>query len=197
MADKMPNRTDIWVDVLEELVYAAAWKDAPASALLTGHLHERGEDDVGADVTTTVTGFTKLGYGDTLDGALAAIGRHVELAWDDGSPPVGLFVSQRGGEGRPPDEAMRAHLSYFNRTGQGLWVIDPERRRLGVFERPRGGSFRPATWNLRHRDTDSNNELIDEDGDDDGHGDERSDPEREHRRDRGERDPRQPGKSDG
>jgi hypothetical protein len=181
----MGHGIDIYIDVLDELVYAAQWKETPAAALLTGRF--AGSED---SLSVTVTGFTKLRYADTLGGALRTIGRHVASACEEGRPPVGLFVSQPGGQGNPSDAALRAHLSFLNLPAQSLWVLDTRTQRLGVFERPAGQRFRAADWRLQ---TDS----VEHEGEEDGDGDDRPDSERTDRGDRGEGDPRQPRESDG
>jgi hypothetical protein len=180
----MRHGIDIYIDVLDELVYAGQWKETPAAALLTGRFTESNDSRAVA-----VTGFTNLRYADTLEGALRTIGRHVASACEEGEPPVGLFVSHPAGEGNPPDAALRAHLSFLNLPAQSLWVLDSRTRRLGVFERPAGQPFRAAQWRLR---TDS----VEHDGEEDGDGDDGPDSERADRRDRGEGDPGQPRESD-
>ena len=137
-----------YFDALEELVFAAAYRDEPCVALLDGEL---GLDEEGTFVE--LTGFSNLQYTGDLRGihlplrnALADRLDREEREEANPFAVAGFFVGAAGSGGELTDEIARVHLSLFNVPYQVVLVADPEARRIGAYARNEAGRFVNETF---------------------------------------------------
>lgn len=165
-----PVRFFLYRDVLEELLYAARWRDESFMwGVLSGAF---GIDDEGPFIE--VTGFEGLTYMPRLDDCIEGLQETVQqhfiegrtVAQDAHESPVGMVMSAPGGGARLHREAMRAHLSLFNVPFQLLLMVDPAQERLAAYSRqPKGAFFNAALRVVEARDADgSGADVVDRDG---------------------------------
>lgn len=133
----------VYEDVLDELAFAAAYRDEPSFAILLGAF---AVDDRGPFLE--VTGFSRFQYLATLDALYTTLKPELdslidELAagLDQTEHVVGFFVGAPGWEGRLPEEVARVHLSLFNVPYQLAAVVDPDAQKVGVHARAPGSKF--------------------------------------------------------
>jgi len=140
---RLPVAYFLYFDALEELVFAADYRDEPCVALLDGEL---GVDETGTFVE--LTGFSDLQYTGDLRGihlplrnALAARLDGEARDEDDPFAVAGFYVGAAGSDGELLDAVARVHLSLFNIPYQVALVADPEAERVGLYARDDDGRF--------------------------------------------------------
>jgi hypothetical protein len=148
-------RIFIYEDVLDELVFAASYRQEPSFAILLGAF---AVDDKGPFMEVTgFSSFQQIGSLDTLfhkikpdmDALIADLSQQREPQ----EHIVGLFVGAPGSEGRLLPEIARVHLSLFNVPYQVAAVADPESDSFGLHARPPASSFYNSPfWTVRHVD---------------------------------------------
>ncbi|AWV88836.1 hypothetical protein [Bradymonas sediminis] len=148
-------RVFFYEDVLDELIFAATYRDEPSFALLLGAF---AVDKTGPFME--VTGFSSFQQLAELDALYRELKPEMdELIGDFNAARqplehvVGLFVGAPGSEGKLLPEIARVHLSLFNVPYQVAAVIDPENGCLGLHARPPSSAFfNLPFWTVRHRE---------------------------------------------
>lgn len=127
----------IYRDVLDELVFAAGYEEAPSIAIVTG-----GFGVSGGRGFVEMNGFEEFAY---IEGefepfeALAEGCRRLQQDSDD-EYPVALFCSLRDSHALIPPEFARLHLTFFNVPFQPLVMLDPTADEVAFYARaPRRG----------------------------------------------------------
>lgn len=152
-------RVFLYEDVLDELLFAATYHDAPSFALLLGAF---AVDKAGPFME--VTGFSSFQQLGDLDDLYQEIKPEIDEVigeFGSGRQPlehvVGLFVGAPGSHGKLPAEVARVHLSLFNIPYQVVAVVDPENNSFGLHARPPSSSFYNLPfWTVRDlEDSDS------------------------------------------
>ena len=134
----------VYRDVIDELAFAAGYRDEPSFAILLGAF---AVDDKGPFLE--VTGFSHFqhvgGLGSLYKVVRPELDKMIEelsgRGEDNREHVVGLFVGARGSDGRLPPEVARAHLSLFNVPYQLAAVVDPDSGQLGLHARPPASRF--------------------------------------------------------
>ncbi len=138
----------LYIDVVEELVKAARYRDEAATAVLLGQfcIDARGP-------FIEVVAFRGMEYlygADRIDRTRPALEQATERAQqaDNGEAHhvVGVFSAQPGTKALLDKETARLHLSLFNLPYQVALVIDGRENRLGLYARRRGGGFFNAAF---------------------------------------------------
>lgn len=145
-------RIFVFEDVLDELVFAASYRDEPSFALLLGAF---AVDETGPFME--VTGFSSFQQIADLDTLYQEVKPEVdeligELSAGRQVPEhvVGLFVGAPGSQGELSPEVARVHLSLFNVPYQVAAVVDPQSGRFGLHARPPSSSFYNSPfWTVR------------------------------------------------
>jgi hypothetical protein len=142
--DRSEVRFFVYEDVLDELAFAAGYRDELSLAILLGTF---AIDRMGPYVE--VSGFEEFLYvaherdlyAKTRP-TLRRVDQHLRRG--EGVPEhhvVGLFASIPGSDAEMTAELARTHLSLFNIPFQLALAYDPESRRLGGFVRPPRSRF--------------------------------------------------------
>ncbi len=133
----------VYEDVLDELAFAAGYRDEPSFAILLGAF---AVDDRGPFLE--VTGFSRFQYLPDLGGLYTALKPELDdlidelsAGVDQSEHVVGFFVGAPDSQGRLPEEVGRAHLSLFNVPYQLAAVVDPQARKFGLHARAPGSKF--------------------------------------------------------
>ncbi|MGM0555040.1 MAG: hypothetical protein ACQEVA_01555 [Myxococcota bacterium] len=134
----------VYEDVLDELTFAAEYREEVSLAILLGSfaLDRSGPyvEVSGFEEFVYVGAETSL-YAKTRS-SLKLVHRHLGQA--SGVPEhhvVGLFASVPGSEASMTPELARTHLSLFNIPFQMALSFDPTLRRLGAYVRPPRSRF--------------------------------------------------------
>ncbi len=138
MGHEAPVRFYVWMDVLEELWFAAGWREEPCVCLLTGLY---GIADEGPFVE--VTGFEGLDYLEDVEDLLEPMRATMEemmegrrTALDSNRPgPVGLFAHLPGSEAELTVEIARVHMTLFNVPYQVALLVDHAAEVFGMYAR--------------------------------------------------------------
>jgi hypothetical protein len=144
-----PMRFYLWQDVLEELWFAAGYRERPSAALLTG-LYGISEDGPFIEVT----GFEGLDYFDELSDLTEVFKPMLEQNMQDRPTalsaavpgPVGFFARAPGAT--IDEELARLHLTLFNVPYQVALLLDPEQEKIAVYTRQPRGRFFAAAFHL-------------------------------------------------
>jgi hypothetical protein len=130
----------IYQDVIDELAFAASYRDEPSFAVLLGAF---AVDDRGPFLE--VTGFSSFQHLAGLDNLYDTLKPELDDLAEQPSGQnehiVGLFVGARGSGGRLPAEVARTHLSLFNVPYQIAALVDPETKQVGLHARPPSSKF--------------------------------------------------------
>lgn len=136
-------RLFLYNDVLDELAFAASYRDEPSFAVLIGAF---AVDAAGPFLE--VTGFSRFQHLASLDTLYQSLKPELDGIVEEISSQrtpedhvVGIFVGARGSGGKLPEDVARAHLSLFNVPYQVAVVVDPDVDKLGAYARPPAGKF--------------------------------------------------------
>jgi|SRR5690554_413167 len=148
-------RVFLYEDVLDELLFAATYRDEPSAALLLGAF---AVDKTGPFME--VTGFSGFQQIDDLGRLYEEIKPEVDAVIGDfgasrqpSEHVVGLFVSAPGSHGKLLPEVARVHLSLFNVPYQVAAIVDPQNDCFGLHARPPSSAFYNLPfWTVRHRE---------------------------------------------
>lgn len=144
----------LYFDVVDELVFAARYRDRSSLAVLDGTRRlDRGGEIV------KLTGFFGYQYVSgaerwqkTVRGALE---RRTDAPEEDGETPsttaAGYFASISGTEGSMTPELVRLHMSLFNRPHQVVLAFDPDAGQLGMHVRREGERFVNVPFAVAYR----------------------------------------------
>jgi hypothetical protein len=152
----------VYLDTLEELCFAAGYREEPSLAVLDG---EFGLDEEGPFLE--LTGFSSLQYTGDVRGLYPSLKSSIqaELAHRDGDgeptpyPVAGFFVGVRGSEGRLDASIARIHLSLMNIPYQVAAVFDPQTDQFGLYARDRAGKFQNVAMAVIE-DVESHSERV-------------------------------------
>jgi hypothetical protein len=144
-----PMRFYVWQDVLEELWFAAGYRELPCAALLTGLY---GISEQGPFIE--VTGFEGLDYFDDFSGLADIFKPMLEQNMRDRPTalsaaipgPVGFFA--RTPDASIDEELARLHLTLFNVPYQIALLLDHEQEQIAVYTRQPRGRFFSAAFHL-------------------------------------------------
>lgn len=136
-------RVFFYGDVLDELIFAAAYRPEASVAVLMGAF---AVDDRAPFIE--ITGFSDFQQIADLEELYAVLKPAMDTLLSDLSRAqeprehiVGLFVSAPGSGGRLLPEVARAHLSLFNVPYQVAAVLDPDAGQFGLHARPPASTF--------------------------------------------------------
>ncbi|MFW6053287.1 MAG: hypothetical protein ACOC9J_00580 [Persicimonas sp.] len=147
----------VYQDVLDELAFAAGYRDEPSFAVLLGAF---AVDDRGPFLE--VTGFSRFQYTAGLGKLYQSLKPELdslvdELSGYSADPPqhvVGLFVGARGSGGKLPAEVARVHLSLFNVPYQVAAIVDPDAELFGLHARaPASKFYNSPFWTVERLDS--------------------------------------------
>lgn len=149
-------RVFLYRDVLDELAFAASYRQEPSFAILMGAF---AVDEQGPFLE--VTGFSRFQYTAGLDSLYHNVKDQLdELTEERTQYPsaqhdhvVGVFVAAPGCDGELPAQVARTHLSLFNVPYQLAVVVDPDSGKLGVHARaPASRFYNSPFWVVEYLD---------------------------------------------
>lgn len=142
----------LWQDVLEELWFAAGYRERPCAAILTGLY---GISEQGPFIE--VTGFEGMDYFTDFTGLIDEFKPLLEQNMRDRPTalsaavpgPVGFFAHTE--DASIEEELARLHLTLFNVPYQVALLVDHEQDQIAMYARQPRGRFFPAAFHLVSR----------------------------------------------
>jgi hypothetical protein len=137
----------LYFDVVDELVFAARYRDRPSVAVLDGRRRR-----IGDRTCIELTGFSGYQYVSGPEGWYDPVRGAVERRREEGAGAVaGFFASISGTEGGMSPELVRLHMSLFNQPQQVALVLDPQACKLGMYVRRDGRRFVNVPFSVAYR----------------------------------------------
>jgi hypothetical protein len=139
----------IYADVLEELRFAAEYREEDCVALLEGAI---GVGESGPFVE--IDGFSGLEYVDHFPGAYRSLRRELKASASarnlGQTVSLGVFVAAKSSGARLTADAVRLQMSLFNLECQVVLMIDPEQDKVALYNQVSPGAFGNIGFSLVH-----------------------------------------------
>ena len=139
----------IYADVLEELRFAAEYREENCVALLEGAI---GMDGAGPFVE--IDGFSGLEYVEHFPGAYRSLRKEMKLSKTEKTHGrhlcLGMLVAARGSGAQLTLDAARLQLSLFNLEFQVVLMMDPEENKVALYNQMSPGSFANIGFSVVH-----------------------------------------------